>query len=119
MALYHAQNIPTPFAPAASPIDILVWGASSSVGICVIQAARQAGLRVIATCSPKNFALVRDLGANEVLDYNKPETPSKIREMTGNKLAHVVHCISEGNTIEKIEQAMGDGGGDVVTLLPC
>lgn len=119
MALYYAQKLPIPLSPAAVPVDILVWGGSSSVGQYVVQAARQAGLRVLATCSPKNFGLVRNLGANEVLDYNDPETPARIKELTGNKLAHVVDCISEGDTSEKIAQAVGDEGGNVSTLLPC
>jgi len=118
MALYYAQTVPTPLAPAACPIDVLVWGGATAVGQYVVQAARGAGLRVLATCSPKNFALVASLGAHEVLDYRDEQTPSKIKDLTKNKLAHVVDCVSEGDTGEKIEKAIGDEGGEVSTLLP-
>ena len=118
LCLYYAQNLPTPLAPAASPIDILVWGGATSVGQYTVQLARQAGLRVLATCSPRNFHHVKHLGAEEVLDYKDENTPARIRELTGNKLAHAVDCISEGDTGEKIAQAMGDEGGVVSILLP-
>lgn len=117
MCLYYAQSLPTPLAPATSPIDILVWAGSSSVGQYVVQLASQAGLRVISTCSPRNFELVQSLGAREVLDYNDENTTAKIRELTGNKLAHAVDCISEGSTGERIAEAMGDAGGDVSIIL--
>ena len=109
LALYFAQPLPTPLEPVSTPFDILVWGASTSVGQYTIQAARQAGLRVVATASPKNFELVKSLGANEVFDYRDESTPAKIKELTGNKLKHAVDCISESGTGDKIAEAMGDG----------
>lgn len=60
--------------PSAHPTErnetVLVWGASTSVGINAVQLARNAGYRVIATASPKNFDWVRSLGAAEVVDRN-------------------------------------------------
>lgn len=117
-ALYFAQKLPTPLQPAESSVDILVWGGATSVGQHVVQAASQAGLRVIATASPKNYDFVKSLGAQEVLDYRDEATPAKIKELTGGKLKHVVDCISEGDTSDKIAQAVGDAGGEVTTLLP-
>jgi len=58
--------------PSANPArrneTVLVWGASTSVGINAVQLARNAGYRVIATASPRNFDWVRSLGADEVID---------------------------------------------------
>lgn len=48
---------------------ILVNGASGSVGAAMVQVAVHHGARVTGVCSTKNMALVRDLGAAEVLDY--------------------------------------------------
>lgn len=118
LSLYHDQKLSTPLEPASSPIDILVWGGSTSVGQFVVQCSRQANLRVIATCSPKNFELVKSLGANEVLDYRDAETSVKIRELTSGKLRNVVDCYAEGDTGEKIERAIGDEGGLVTVLVP-
>jgi NADPH:quinone reductase-like Zn-dependent oxidoreductase len=58
--------------PNANPVQrhetVLVWGASTSVGINAVQLARNAGYRVVATASPRNFDWVRSLGAAEVVD---------------------------------------------------
>lgn len=73
---------------------------------------------MIATASPKNFELVKRLGANEVLDYRDEKTLAKIKDLTNGKLKHAVDCISEGETGDKIAEAMGDEGGEVTILLP-
>ena len=60
--------------PSATPKPIgktvLIWGASTSVGCNAVQLAVAAGYDVFATCSPRNFDLVRGLGAARVFDYN-------------------------------------------------
>ena len=117
LCLYHAQSLPSPLSPTKEPLDILVWGGSSSVGQYVIQLAHLGGLRVLATSSPKNFPLLKSLGADLVFSYADPETPEKIREATGGKLAHAVDCISEKDTPDKISRSMGDSGGEVSIIL--
>lgn len=119
LCLYFVNSFPTPLAPTQElTTDLLVWAGSTSIGQYIIQIARQSGLRVLTTCSPRNFALVKSLGATEAFDHNDPETPSKIRELTGNKLVHVVDCISEKGTSEKVAPCIGDAGGEVVIVLP-
>lgn len=49
---------------------IIVTGGASSVGSCAVQLAASAGYEVASTCSPKNFAYVKGLGASHVFDYN-------------------------------------------------
>jgi NADPH:quinone reductase-like Zn-dependent oxidoreductase len=51
---------------------VVIWGGSSSVGSCAIQLARAAGYAVVTTSSPRNFALCKDLGAQEVFDHSSP-----------------------------------------------
>lgn len=67
MALQH---------PSLQPIDtgktVIIWGGSTSVGCNAIQLAVAAGYRVFTTCSPRNFDLVKKLGAEQVWDYNSP-----------------------------------------------
>lgn len=67
----HLQY-PTSPAPKPTGKTLLVWGGASSVGSNAIQLAVAAGYEVIATASPKNFGLVKSLGATEVFDYNSP-----------------------------------------------
>jgi NADPH:quinone reductase-like Zn-dependent oxidoreductase len=67
---------------------VLIWGGSSSVGCNAIQLAVAAGYEVISTSSPKNFDLLRSLGAGEVFDYKDPHIIDKIvNAMEGKLLA--------------------------------
>ena len=48
---------------------VLVHGGAGAVGTFAVQLAAWRGAHVIATCSARNAALVRELGADEVVDY--------------------------------------------------
>lgn len=71
-------DLPTPVKQKPKGQTLLVWGASSSVGLNAVQLAVSAGYEVFATSSPRNFSLVKRVGASRVFDYRSPTVVTEI-----------------------------------------
>jgi NADPH:quinone reductase-like Zn-dependent oxidoreductase len=82
---YLALQYPT--VPGAKPTGqtVIIWGGSTSVGVNAIQLAVAAGYEVIATASPRNFDLVKRLGASQAFDYNSKSAVQDIVNALKNK----------------------------------
>ena len=64
-------------------MSVLVHAAAGGVGLQAIQMAKQAGARVFGTTSSEEKAkLARDMGADEVILYNKADFAERIKELT-------------------------------------
>lgn len=60
---------------------VLVPAAAGGIGALLVQAAKKAGATVVgAAGGPAKTALVRDLGADIVIDYTEPEWDRRVRE---------------------------------------
>jgi len=75
--------------PTADPAErretVLVWGGSTGVGSNAIQLARNAGYRVVATASPRNFDYLYSLGAAAAVDRNSPEAVDELVASIGER----------------------------------
>lgn len=59
--------------------NILIYGASGSVGTYAVQIAKIMGARVTTVTSKKNMPVVKELGADKAMDYNNWQ-PDKLKD---------------------------------------
>ncbi|KAI1170327.1 GroES-like protein [Nemania sp. FL0916] len=97
---------------------VLVHGGATATGTVALQLLREAGYTPIATCSPANFALVRDRGAAAAYDYASPTVRDDIREWTGGHLSLALDCVGTPASTVLCYGAIGDAGGRYATLEP-
>ena len=83
---------------------VLIHGASGGVGTAAIQLAKAKGAYVIATASEKNLPLLRQLGADEALDYNAAPFETVVQG------ADVVFDLVGGDTTDRSFQVLKPGG---------
>ncbi|KAH5645252.1 hypothetical protein HBI51_112990 [Parastagonospora nodorum] len=115
--LYQQLGLPLPNNPTSSPSAVLIYGASTAAGTLAVQLAKLSGLRVLATCSPRNFGLVKSRGADMVFDYNSPSAIQDIKTATDDQLGLILDCVGESNSPSFCYEAMGKSGGKYSTLL--
>jgi 2-desacetyl-2-hydroxyethyl bacteriochlorophyllide A dehydrogenase len=108
--------------------DVLVIGASSGVGSAGVQIAKLFGGRVLATTSSDEKASkVKELGADEVINYKKQVVSDEVRRLTGKKGVEVafdhvgksvweesIKCLTKGG---RLVTCGATSGADAVTDL--
>jgi NADPH:quinone reductase-like Zn-dependent oxidoreductase len=98
-----------PRAGANSGKRLLVTAASGGVGVWLTQIAAWSGVHVTGTCSAKNSAFVRQLGAEEVLDYATADLSEWVKEDPSRLFDIVIDCVG-GKTLEQAWAAVKDDG---------
>lgn len=116
LALYQKLGLKSPLAKNSSDEFVFIYGGSSAVGQQAIQLAALSGYKVITTASPKNFDLLKKLGAKECFDYNASDVVDQIKKATSNKLQYSLDCISEPKTVDLASQCLSKGGKLVLLL---
>jgi NADPH:quinone reductase-like Zn-dependent oxidoreductase len=71
----------------------------------------------MTTCSPKNFVLVRNCGAEYVFDYADADVIDQITEIEPN-LRHIFDTIGNKTSSGIASQAASRGGGALCTVRP-
>lgn len=108
----------TPESPAKKPLPVLVYGASTATGSLATQLIRLSGLEPIATCSPRNFDLVRARGVADgnVVDYIRPDVVDEVKKRSGGKLKYAYDCVTDPASIAHCYAMIGRTGGRFVSL---
>jgi len=91
---------------------VLVHGGAGALGTIAVQLAKEHGAHVIATASGDGVALVKSLGADEVIDY---------RTQRFEQVAHDIDIVLDtlgGQTQEASWATMRKGGILVATAMP-
>jgi len=90
---------------------VLIYGASGSVGTASVQLAKHLGAHVTAVCNTPNLALVRSLGADEVIDYLR-------EDFTRNGMTYDVVFDAVGkHSFRRCRRSLVRGGAYVVADL--
>ncbi|KAF2797427.1 zinc-binding dehydrogenase [Melanomma pulvis-pyrius CBS 109.77] len=123
LSLWDALRLPAspekPLASASPPVYVLVYGASTASGTMALQLLKLSGITPIATCSPRNFSLVKSYGASHVFDYADENTAEAIRRLTGNKLEYALDCITDNFSVACCYNTIARTGGRYITLELC
>ncbi|WP_031073360.1 zinc-binding dehydrogenase [Streptomyces sp. NRRL S-118] len=90
---------------------VLIVGASGGMGTVLVQLAKAAGARVVGTARGEaKAALVRELGADAVVDASTPDWPERAREAIGPGGADVVLDGVGGQVGAAAYPLVADGG---------
>ena len=90
--------------------SILIHGGAGGVGHVAIQLAKAIGAKVFTTAREANAEFVRDLGADEVIDYEKEDYVDAIMRLTGGRGVDVVFDTIGGNTLSRSPDALAQLG---------
>ncbi len=91
--------------------NLVVHGASGGVGLAAVDLGRHMGAKVIGTVgSDEKGALVRQYGAENVINYNSENVRDRIRELTDGQGADVVFDTVGGDVFDQSIRAIAWNG---------
>jgi NADPH:quinone reductase-like Zn-dependent oxidoreductase len=91
---------------------ILIHGGAGGVGVFAVQLARWAGAHVIATASARNREFLRELGADEFIDYTTTRFEDVVHDVD------LVFDLVGGDTLQRSWQVIKLGGTLVSVVSP-
>jgi NADPH:quinone reductase-like Zn-dependent oxidoreductase len=90
--------------------SVLIHAGAGGVGSLAIQIAKALGVYVFTTCGSYNKELVKQLGADRIIDYRTEDFVDVILKETGNKGVDVVFDTIGGETLSKSVHAAKHSG---------
>jgi len=82
--------------------EVLIYGASGSIGTAAVQLAKNTGAQVTSVCSAKNFALVNSLGSDNVIDYTAANAEDEL-----GTYKYVIDAVGNSKTSPLKEKSKG------------
>jgi NADPH2:quinone reductase len=90
---------------------LLVQAGSSGVGVAAIQIGKYLGAKVITTSSgDEKCQKLRQLGADETIDYTSKDFAAEVTRITGNRGVDVVLEMVGGDVYKKSLEVLSPGG---------
>ncbi|KAM5373408.1 hypothetical protein ACJZ2D_007003 [Fusarium nematophilum] len=115
--------IPEGYAPEQAGEPLLIWGASSSVGIFAVQVFRRWGYRnILAVASGKHHEYLRSVGATECFDYRRDDVVDRILDYTSDRaeprVPYILDCIGSLEGTLKPLSKIAQRSSRVAVMLP-
>jgi NADPH:quinone reductase len=89
---------------------VLVHAAAGGVGGLLVQMAKQRGARVFGTASTAKLSLVRELGADEVIDYTSADFEAEVLRLTAGAGVQAVYDGVGRTTFDKSLESLAIRG---------
>ena len=100
-----------PRARVQSGETLLVHAAAGGVGLAAVQIGAALGARVIGTAgSPEKLDLVREHGADAVINYREEDFVEKVDRLTNGRGADVIYDPVGGDTFDRSLKCIAFGG---------
>lgn len=80
---------------------VLIHAGAGGVGAFAVQLAKAAGARVLATGRRENEALIRSLGADEVIDYRTHRFEDEVNRLTAGRGVDAAYDTVGGDTVTR------------------
>jgi NADPH2:quinone reductase len=98
-------------AKLAAGETVFISGAAGGVGLAAVDLARSLGARVVAgVSSQEKVGIVREYGADEVIDYAHEDLRERIKAVTDGKGVDVVFDVVGGEVFTTMTRLMNWGG---------
>lgn len=114
--IFNLFKFPMPTSPGNFTGPILIWGASSSVGISAVQLAKASGCKnIFVTASSSRHGVLKSLGATHTFDYSTPtivaDIVSAVEALGQGPITHALDAVGtmgSPSSSDLVSQCVGE-----------